>query len=61
MANPEVADDAPFSGARGAVGMVGLHPRHDVLADDARRIAIGQCAFEPVADLDAHLVILHEN
>ena len=44
-----------------AVEVAGLETRRDLLVNDAFAKRIGQDAFQSVADLQKHLVVLHKN
>jgi hypothetical protein len=42
------------------IGIAAVHGGHGLLVDDALGIRVGQVAFEPVADFDSSLAIVHE-
>jgi hypothetical protein len=44
-----------------AVKIAGLETRRNLLVNDSLAKRIGQDAFQSVADLQKHLVVLHEN
>ena len=47
-------------GDRG-VDIAGAHPRTDFVLNDAVRVGVGQLALQTIANLDANLVVLHED
>ena len=55
------ADDAVDAALDAAGKIAGLEARHDGARDDDRRQRVGQRAFEAVADLDAHLVLVRRD
>ena len=57
----EQRDDRADAALDAAVEVVVLELRRHLVADDAARHGVGQRAFEPVADLDAHLAVLRRD
>ena len=47
--------------AHAAIVVPGLETRRDFIGDDVLALRIGQHAFQPVAHLQKHFVILHKN